>query len=522
MLTVAWATQGYGAPVSVYLFYILKIGLYIGGWLFFCGFSTNLGEVGQLSEWWFWPETIVKAILWSILFEGVGLGSGSGPLTARYLPPFAGILHFVRPGTIKQPLIPNLPLIGGDTRNLFDVGVYLVYLGMLIRALIAPEVTPEVLLPVLILLPILGVLDRTLFLIARGEHYWIALLCFFFVDEALSGAKLVWWAIWWGAATSKLNRHFPSVTAVMISNSAVLQFEWLRKKLYKAYPNDLRPSTFTHLLAHMGTVIEFTFPLLLVFGDGGIMTQVALVMMFCFHLFITSNVPMAVPIEWNFMMVYGAFALFGGNASVSAFALHSPILIGLLILMLVIIPILGNLFPQYISFLLSMRYYAGNWAYSVWLFRGSEAEEKLDKHIVKASQTVMPQLAHFYDAQTSELLVSKVIAFRAMHLHGRVLQDLIPQTVDDIDAYIWRDGELISGVVMGWNFGDGHLHHELLLNAIQKRCQYESGELRCIFVESQPFGRPHLDWRIVDAKDGQLKSGRTSIDELIDKQPWGS
>ena len=42
------------------------------------------------------------------------------------------------------------------------------------------------------------------------------------------------------------------------------------------------------------------------------------------------------------------------------------------------LPLFGNLFPQRLSFLLAMRYYAGNWPYSVWLFRG-ESHEKLKR-----------------------------------------------------------------------------------------------------------------------------------------------
>lgn len=79
---------------------------------------------------------------------------------------------------------------------------------------------------------------------------------------------------------------------------------------------------------------------------------------------------MGVPLEWNVIMVYGAFVLFGANAQVSMLGLHSPLLIAVLFFSLLIVPLLGNLFPQWISFLLSMRYYAGNWAYSIWLFKG--------------------------------------------------------------------------------------------------------------------------------------------------------
>jgi len=107
-----------------------------------------------------------------------------------------------------------------------------------------------------------------------------------------------------------------------------------------------------------------------------------------------------------------------------------------------------------------------------------------------------------------------------MHLHGRLLQEVLPHAVDNIDDYTWRDGELVAGVVLGWNFGDGHLHDEQLLRSIQKRCNYDSGELRCIFVESQPFLKPQLEWRIADAKDGQIHSGVQDVRKLLDLMPW--
>jgi len=519
MLCVAWTTQGYGAPILIYAFYLFKILLYIAGWFFFCSFSNAFSGATQIIHWWFAPEALEKFLLWSILFEVLGLGCGSGPLTARYFPPFTAALHFARPGTIKMPLFPKIPFLGSDTRNWFDVLLYLALLFLLVKNLIAPQLTPEMLVPVIALVIILGVLDKTIFLAARSEHYLIALFCFLFVGDEIAGLKFVWLAIWWGAATSKLNKHFPTVVGVMLSNHAVLRWNWFKKKLYKNYPTDLRPGQLTNVLAHISTFVEYAFPLLLIFGDGGTLTTFALVNMFIFHLYITSSVPMGVPLEWNVIMVYGAFVLFGANANISMLSLHSPVLIAVLFFSLLIIPLLGNLFPQWISFLLSMRYYAGNWAYSIWLFKG-DSEEKLNSSLIKSCPTVMHQLDKFYDEKTARLLFSKVIAFRAMHLHGRALQLLVPKAVNDIELYQWRDGELIGGIVLGWNFGDGHLHNEQLLNSIQKRCKFESGELRCIFVESQPIHQQNMDWRIVDAKDGEIEKGRIRIKELIDLQPY--
>lgn len=519
MLCKAWAIQGYGAPISTYFFYLLKIGLYIAGWLFFCGFSKILGDLASIANWWYLPEALLRFVLWSMLFEVLGLGCGSGPLTARYFPPFGGFLHFAKLGTIKLPLFPKFHLIIGDNRNWIDVLLYTALLFFLIRALITEIITVNTILPIVLLLPVIGLLDKTIFLAARAEHYLIALVCFLFPGEEIAATKIVWLAIWWGAATSKLNQHFPSVVCVMISNHAVLQWQWLRKKLYKQYPKDLRPGILAKVLAHLGTLVEYTFPLLLIFGTGGQLTLIGLGVMFFFHLYITSSIPMGVPLEWNVVMVYGAFVLFGFHAEVWLFDIHSPLLISLLAISLLIIPLIGNLFPRWISFLLSMRYYAGNWAYSIWLFKG-DSEKKLDTQLIKSSATVLQQLDLFYDQQTAKSLVSKVIAFRSMHLHGRALQVLLPKAIDNIEDYTWRDGELIAGVALGWNFGEGHLHDEQLLEAIQKRCNYASGDLRCIFVESQPFGRPYMDWRIVDAKDGQLETGQVMIKDLKALQPY--
>lgn len=521
MLCQSWALQGYGSPASVYVFYILKIGFYAWMWTFFCSFNAELGTIGEIGSWWYKIEAIEIAILWSIFFEIVGLGCGSGALTGRYMPPFGGFLHWLRPGTIKLPLFPKIPLIGGDTRNLFDVALFLGFLILVIRAMVAPVITIEHIWPIIIGLPLLGILDKTLYLAARSEHYLIALVCFLFPEDTLSGLKIVWLAIWWGAATSKLNRHFPGVVDVMISNHAVLRFKWLRKKLYKSYPNDLRPSRLSAVLAHLGTATEYLFPLVLVLGGGGDWTWIGLVVMFGFHLYITSSIPMGVPLEWNVIMVFGAFALFGSYAEVWTFGVQHPLLIGVLVSSLLVLPILGNLFPSRISFLISMRYYAGNWAYSAWLFKG-KSEEKLDVHITKVSQTLEKQLSAFYDRTVFELLLDKVIAFRHMHLHGRALHELIPKAVDNIEEYTYRDGELVAGVVLGWNFGDGHLHGTQLLRAIQKRCQFEAGELRCIMVESQPLFQPYMEWKIVDAKDGIVETGRVNVKALTELQPWPS
>ena len=49
MVCEAWALQGYGTPVAIYLIHVLKIGLYVGAWIAFCGATPGLGAASGRS-----------------------------------------------------------------------------------------------------------------------------------------------------------------------------------------------------------------------------------------------------------------------------------------------------------------------------------------------------------------------------------------------------------------------------------------------------------------------------------------
>lgn len=516
----AWATQGYSAPIGIYLFYIVKVAFYVGMFFLICWLTPGCHSIMD-------PIAFQKAILWSMLFEGTGLGCGSGPLSGRYNPPLGGATYFLRVGTTKLPLFPGVPLIGNIQRSWLDVLVYAAAQLSIIRALFAPgpSIEAELLWPIVGLIALAGVLDKTLFLIFRSEHYWVTVVCFALTPDWILGAKWVQIALWFWAGVSKLNHHFPAVCCVMLSNSAVMRSERIRKMLYKNYPDDLRPSRFATVAAHMGISLEFGVPLvMLFFANSPEGVALGIVLMLCLHVFITSHVPMGVPIEWNFMVVYGAFALFYAHPEVNAFAITDyPVLAGFLFIWLAAIPLLGNLFPRAISFLLSMRYYAGNWPYSVWLFR-LDAQEKIDR-VVKNTETVDKQVMKLFPLDQAIAVVGRALAFRLMHLQGRVLPELLPKAVggiENLEKFNYSEGELVASVVVGYNFGDGHLHQEQLLAAIQKQCGFEEGELRCIFVESQPLFQGTLNYRIHDAKTGLMEEGNAQVSELLRRQPWAT
>jgi hypothetical protein len=518
-----WASQVHPTPILVIVLYWAKyLLLFVGGWAFFASFSTGHPGFASPGGWAFTPIAFQKAVLWAIFYELAGFGCGSGPMNARFSPPIGGFLHFLRPGTTKLPLVPGLPVFGGIRRTALDAMLYAANQLCLLRALLAPELTPELLLPSFVLIPLLGVTDKTLFLAARAEHYYVALVCLTVAaGDALwiSACKVIWVMIWFWAATSKLNDHFPSVIMVMMNNGPFFP-KWLKKRLFAAYPDDLRPSSFAVAMARVGTLTEYMIPLLLVTSQSPLLTGAMLVLMGCFHGFIALNNPSGMPIEWNILMIYGGIFLFGFHPEASVLAMgQMPWLALFLFVSLFLVPCFGNFVPSRVSFLLSMRYYAGNWAYNIWLVR-KDSTRKLSK-LTKASGTMREQLEKLLpDASGVEVALALSLAHRFMHLEGRPLLEALPRAVDAIDAYEWMDGEILGGMVLGWNFGDGHLNGLQLLRAVQQQCGFEPGELRVVMVESQPlFGRT-MQWKVVDAASGVLEQGETEIAPMRGLQPW--
>jgi len=524
MVCLSWASLQNPTPAVVLVMYWAKyLLLFAGGWAFFVSFSADYPGFLSLGSWMFSAVAFQKAILWALFYESAGFGCSSGPMNARFSPPMGGFLHFLRPGTTKLPLFPGMPLLGGITRSWLDVLLYGANMLLLLRALVAPEITPDLLWPSCILILLLGVTDKTLFLAARGEHYWVALVCLAAASaEALwlPACKVVWCGIWFWAATSKVNHHFPSVIMVMMNNGPFFP-KRLKERLFVHYPDDLRPSPLAARMALFGTLTEYSIPVLLLLTAGNpVLTALVLCLMASFHGFIAINNPSGMPIEWNILMVYGGIFLFGFNPEASILALGAlPFLIAFLFLFLFAIPCYGNFVPARVSFLMAMRYYAGNWAYNIWLFRKGSTD-KLDV-LTKAAGTMRQQLADILpDTQTLDLAMEMSMAHRFMHLEGRPLLDALPRAVDDIEDYEWMDGEVLGGVVLGWNFGDGHLNDRQLLEAVQAQCQFEPGELRVVSVESQPLFGPSMRWEIRDAADGLLESGATEIAPLRGQQPW--
>ncbi|MGV9802875.1 DUF3556 domain-containing protein [Mycobacterium sp. NPDC003449] len=531
-----WAEVGFGTPVALHLFYVVKILAYIlAAWLIVLT-TQGIDGFTDVAQWYTEPIVFQKVVLFTMLFEVVGLGCGFGPLNNRFFPPLGSILYWLRPNTIRLPPWPGrIPLTKGDTRTPIDVMLYAALLVVLVIAIFSdgtgpiPELGSTVgMLPawqiwsVLILLAVLGLRDKVIFLAARGEVYGSLTVAFLFAGvDMIIAAKLVCLVIWIGAATSKLNKHFPFVISTMMSNNPVFRPRWIKRRFFEHFPDDLRPGRASRWLAHFSTAIEGLVPLVLFFSHGGWATAVAAAIMLCFHFGILSSIPMGVPLEWNVFMMFSVLALFVGHPGVGLGDLTSPWPIVLFLVVAGTVAV-GNLFPRKVSFLPGMRYYAGNWDTSLWCIKPS-AEARIAEGVVAIASMPAAQLEKFYGSkEAAQIPMYMGYAFRAFNTHGRALFTLAHRAMAGYDEndYTLTDGERLVSTAIGWNFGDGHMSNEQLVAALQSRCHFEPGEVRIVMLDAQPIHRQTQQYRLVDAATGEFERGYVKVADMVTRQPW--
>jgi hypothetical protein len=531
------AENGFGTPLIMHVMYGIKIALYIlGAWLF--AWSTNgIDGFTNVAAWWTEPIVFEKAVLYTMLFEVVGLGCCFGPLAGRYFPPMGSILYWLRPGTIRlPPWSDRVPLTKGNDRTPFDALLYGILLGLLVLGLVSDGSGPIPALgtaigvvprwqtvAILTVLAVIGLRDKVIFLAARGEVYAPLALVFLFPGaDIVVGAKVVFMVIWLGAATSKLNRHFPFVISTMLANNPFIPSGALKRALFKRYPDDLRPSRLAGFIAHFSTAAEGLVPLLLFLSHGGWPTTIAAFVMIVFHLNILLAFPMGVPLEWNVFMIFGVLWLFVAHARLGLSDLANPLPVAILFTVIAGTVVIGNLFPRKVSFLAGMRYYAGNWDTTVWCVKPS-ADEKFRIGSRALGPMYHLQLERLYKTKEEVLVpIHLAFAFRGMNTHGRALYTLVHRALAgyDEDDYNLCEGENLCSMVLGWNFGDGHMHNECLIDALQQRCGFEPGDVRVVILDAQPIHIQRQEYRLVDAATGEFERGYVDVDDMVTTQPW--
>jgi uncharacterized membrane protein YkgB len=529
ILAQHWVENGFGTPKMIHTVYLFKLLFcYVLGGVVLATWTSGLPPFWDVAGWWDQPIVYEKAVLWTVLLETIGIAGSWGPLAGKFKPMTGGIRFWARPGTIRLRPWKAVPFTAGDRRTVVDVVLYVLLIASLATALLLPGrtglVNPVLLAAPIVLLVLNGLRDKTIFLAARGEQYLPALVffaCYPFVDMIVA-LKLLIVVVWIGAGFSKFGKHFSNVVPPMVSNSPFIPFKWLKRAHYRDHPRDLRPSRVADLMAHIGgTTVEIAIPLVLLFSTNKWVTLVAALGMVVFHLFITSTFPLAVPLEWNILFAYAALFLFVGFPAGQGFGVTdmNPALLVVTVAGLLFFPVLGNLRPDLVSFLPSMRQYAGNWASAIWAFAPG-AEAKLNRVTRSAGNQVDQLIAFGYEPEWAEVTMQQVIAWRTMHSQGRGLFSLLLSRLPDADTRTVREGEFLCNSVIGFNFGDGHLHNLDFVTAVQREARFEPGEAVVFWVESQPVHRDCQEYQIIDAALGVVERGTWKVADAVAEQPW--
>ena len=79
---------------------------------------------------------------------------------------------------------------------------------------------------------------------------------------------------------------------------------------------------------------------------------------------------------------------------------------------------------------------------------------------------------------------------------------------------------MVCNTLIGFNFGDGHLHNEDLIEAVQNEAQFEPGELIVVWVESQPIHRRIQHYKVIDPALGVIERGTWNVEDAVAEQPW--
>ncbi|BBH18027.1 hypothetical protein Back2_23140 [Nocardioides baekrokdamisoli] len=560
VMSTTWVTAGFNTPRMLHVVYVLKmLGLYFAVGLAITSWTTTGVSFAHPASWFDHVVVYQKLAVWLMLLEVIGLGGAFGPLCGHFAPMLGNIRYWVRPGTIRMaPWARHVPLTGGDQRTVFDVVLYLGVLASLVLPLaVSAQAVPHVpagtttqelipawaFIPILVTMPLMGLRDKVVFLAARSEQYlpimlWSAILGAVALAKGATAGdfvelvvvfKIIIVVVWVGAGVSKLGEHFINVVPPMISNSPG-HLNVIKRLHYRNAPDDIRPSGLSWFMAHVGgTTVEILIPLVLLVTSDNDIARIGAIAMLVFHIFITSTFPLAVPLEWNVYFGYIAIVLWGGfgsgfdAATYNIWNVHQPWLLVPVFALALFGPVLGNLRPDLVSFLPSMRQYAGNWASAVWAMRPGVEERLNELPLVENQIDQLQRMAPMpYTRDEADLTVQKALAWRSMHSQGRGLFSVLIEHLDDIEGRTLREGEFMCNTIVGWNFGDGHLHDERLIAAIQRRLNLQPGDLVVAFCESQatPWANPPQRYRVIDAALGVVERGTWDVKDCVREQPW--
>lgn len=250
-----------------------------------------------------------------------------------------------------------------------------------------------------------------------------------------------------------------------------------------------------------------------------------------FHCFILSMFPFASVMEWNCLCLYLVLALFQRETltakAVAALGSECPALALFLLVVLLCIPIYGQLNPKRVPFLAAYRPYAGNWRFS-WHIVDAKATHKLRKLKTLESPFIAENASLLWGSnkalcdQLEEYFVGNMVFFP----HFRPIVPIVEKLAKARNWKAHTDralffNECFINAVFGWCVGTGDFIKGGYFDALASTCGFATGE--CYVVVFEPHGLlDHTaEWHVVDvtAPATKLVHGKVAYAELEAFQP---
>ena len=235
------------------------------------------------------------------------------------------------------------------------------------------------------------------------------------------GLKLLIVTVWVGAGVSKFGEHFINVIPPMVSNAPFNPSQAFKRLHYRNAPEDLLPSRFAWFMARIaGTTVEIVVPLILMFATNATVAPAGGLVHGVLPRLHRLHVPLAVLLEWNVLFAFALLFLFVGYPAgdgYSVFDFSRAWMLPVIVAALAFFPVLGNLRPDLVSFLPSMRQYAGNWATATRAFAPG-CEERLNELHKPAKNPIDQLIAFGYEPGLAAVTMQLVLAGRSMHSQG--------------------------------------------------------------------------------------------------------
>eukprot|EP01083_Nonionella_stella_P025279 69639_1 len=485
--------------------------------------------------------SFIKLLLYCITAEALGFGCCSGILGGHMPYKYPLSWHNITVGTCK---LPTLTFLGGRIRGALDVTAYIIYICLLLYLYIFTLDADglhrnAILFVIFIFLSYFWIFDRIVFLSSRPEYYGTYLLCMCFSSEEnkgwLAAAQILQISVWFWAGVSKLGVWFDYVVPLMTANSPFKPLQLMydplaMHKMYRNYPNDLRPSAAARKKARFGVVLEIAAGLLMIAPQTrlyGVLCSLLL------HSFIIVSFPVGAVQEWNVANISFSLYLFHVNGDTfgwifsDSWSVIANEVKVILFIASFCVPLLCNIFPDAIDFLLGMRYYAGNWENGTWIVKKKTWDAMVVPNLVSLNKSPV-------SGYPCEMLPSygfRLICTPTGKALLNLMKDLVCEHWDDIGYKLDCDEYLLlcDGIVTNWLYGWGwHWTQNNLLTlraALDEKgtgisAKIDQYDIMMIYVKSVPtftFLKPaSFNWAIYDFDANIISKGSSTLKEIDD------